>query len=565
MEQLLRRQTFSWKTTSKKGGGRGSGWTAAQVIGEALRQGDRFPHVERPLPPTILRLPCQGESTEGGDAPLTIASLMAEVDRVAKAARIVDVLGRTRRLPPTTSVLCSDVVSTPWQSADIQTDPDLRKRTDAFFRDALAWIVKDIERRGGRVIAAVVHYDESQAHMHVLSVAEHGLARDLHPGYVAKAAVLDRARGPDGKGDIPASAYHEANEAYTAATSELLDRFYQGVAVHHGLDRRSATPVRRREWLEIQLERPRGEASRLEARHDELGRGIEDRENAIATLDARIAEIGAQEDAANERAQRAQAEARESEANLSQITQRCADGETELEELIGRWRHGRGLVKDLRDEHTDLSAKVERMRTEPTDATESRDAALEAATGAEAVKEEALKAIGEREAELAEWDRALVERERAVEEDRAALQRRKERVAKRTSRASELLVSLQDAHDRIDSQQQWVDRATGDLDTTLVRMGHALTTSLAPLLESADDPVTRELLEGVLDLGMGFADAARALRERAPGPIGDLRRRVALMQRDLDALTPPDPTEREHTCEHLREGLSEDVCSRPVP
>ena len=551
MEQHFRRETFSWKATSSKGQGRDAGWTAAQVIGEALRQGDRFPHVERPLPPTPMRLPHRDDVADGpDDTSLTIASLMSEVDRVAKAARIVDVLGRVRRLPPNTSVLCSDVISTPWKSADIQTDPDLRKRTDAFFRDALAWTVEDIERRGGRVIAAVVHYDETQAHLHVLSVAEHGLARDMHPGYVAKAAVLDRARGPDGKGDIPAGAYHEANEAYTAATSELLDRFHQGVAVHYGLDRRSAKPVRKREWLEIRLERLRADTAYLETTHDNLVRAVEDRETTAAMLDARIAGLKRDVTEVQDRARHAETAARESERRLAEVQQRCTDGEVALMRLIGRWRNGRQAISGLLTQHAELTGQVEDVRMELTDvrmelteATENRDAALEATSLAEAAEEAALRAIAERERKIADRLEALEERERTLNERETMLQRQENRVAKRASKASELLVSLRNAHERVEDERRWVNRTASDLNMAAARMSHELTASLNLLLDRTDDGRARDLIEDAMGLGTRFADVPQAIRERAPRPIEGMQCRMELMQDARDALVAPDASE----------------------
>ena len=541
MEQHFRRETFSWKATTSKGQGRDAGWTAAQVIGEALRQGDRFPHVERPLPPTPMRLPHRDDVADEDDRPLpTIASLMIEVDRVAEAARIVDVLGRERRLPPNTSVLCSDVVSTPWKSANIQTDPDLRERTDAFFRDALAWAAEDIEQRGGRVIAAVVHYDENQAHLHILSVAEHGLARDLHPGYVAKAKVLDRARGAEGKGDVPADAYHEANEAYTAAMSELLDSFHRDVAVHHGLDRRSATPVRRREWSEVRLERLRADTAYLETTHDGLVRAVEDREATAAMLDARIVGLERDVNEAQDRARRAEAAAYESERKLNEVQQRCTNGEAALTTLIGRWRNGRQAIGGLLTQHAELTGQVEDVRMELTEATENRDAALEAACFAKAAEETALSTITEREREMGLRLQALEERERALDEREAMLQRQENRVAKRTSKALELLVSLRNAHVQVKDEQRWLNRTAHDLDTTIARMGHELTASLSLLLERTDDKDARNLIEDPVELGTSFADVSRSIRDRAPKPVEGMQCRMGLMQDARDALIAAD-------------------------
>ena len=546
MEQHFRRETFSWKATTSKGRGRDTGWTAAQAIGEALRQGDRFPHVERPLPPTPVRLPHWDERADGpDDAPLTIASLMIEVDGVAEAARIVDVLGRERRLPPNTSVLCSDVVSTPWKSADIQTDPDLRERTNAFFGDVLAWTVEDIERRGGRVIAAVVHYDENQAHLHILSIAEHGLARDLHPGYVAKAKVLDRARGPDGKVDISADAYHEANEAYTAAMSELLDSFHQGVAVHYGLDRRSATPVRRREWLEVRLARLREDTAYLEMTHDNLIRAVADRETAAAMLNAQIAGLEQDVTEAQARARQAETAALESERKLSKVQQRCTDGEVTLTTLIGRWRNGRRVIGGLLTQHAELAGQVENVRKELTKATEERDAALEATSLAEAAEETARQAILEREREIADRLQALEERERALDERDVTLQRREKRVVERTSKALELLVSLRNAHVQVDNERWWVNRTSREFGTAVARMGYELTTSLSLLLERTDDERAKNLIEDTMELGTTFADVSQSICERAPTPVEGIQYRMSLMQDARDALVALDAPEEQ--------------------
>ena len=571
MEQHIRREVYARQATTGKERPRDRSWTASQVVGEALRQGQRFPHVERPLPPVDL-MSGEAGSDEAVELRHTIRSVMAKVHRVAKRARIIDTMGRSRRLPPNTAVLCSDVVSTPWTVAEVRDDPDLRGFVLAYLRAVLEWIEADIARRGGRVILAVVHHDEDQMHMHVLSVAEHGLARDLHPGYVAKGKVLDRLTGPDRK--VPTGAYQEANAAYVLAMGAFLDRFHRDVASHYGLARCSAEPVRRREWLEMKLER-------LRAQTAALTRANEARQAIASALESRIAEAEVREEEALERLSRtnamaddaerraasAEADASESEARAAEAEQRCAAGEAEVQALIERWQEGRRAISDLDTQRATLSSKVDAARAKLREATSDRDATHRAADEARRAEAKALANVEMRERELEERRSALNARERSLDQREAAvgareralddrgdelyrseqeheerdraLARREERATRRINRASELLVTLEGAHEQVHSCQQRLDTTTRNLERRLSRLESDLVGRLDLLAEQTDDPDILATITAILEAGIGFARNGQWTCEGAEQSMTHMDAGLDNIRRAFDALVLP--------------------------
>ena len=571
MEQHIRREVYARKAKEGKERPRDRSWTASQVVGEALRQGKRFPHVERPLPPVDLKLDDAGTG-EAVELRHTARSVMAKVHRVAERARIIDTMGRSRRLPPNTNVLCSDVVSTPWTVAEVRDDPDLRAFVLAYLRAVLEWIEADIARRGGHVILAVVHYDEERVHMHVLSVADHGLARDLHPGCVAKGKVLDRLTGPDGK--VPTGAYEEANSAYEHAMGEFLDRFHRDVASHYGLARRSAKPVRRREWLEMKLERLRVQTAALT-------RANEARQAIAAVLESRIAEAEVREqevmdrlsrtnataDEVGKRATSAEAAASVSEARATEAAQRCADGEAKVQALIARWRRGRQAISDLDTQRTTLAMEVDAARTELREATSDRDAAIKAANKAREAEAKVLANIEMHERELDERRAALDAREHELKQREAALgpqekalddranqlrqserehekrdrkiDRREDRTLKRANRAAELAVALEISRRQIGDQQRWFNDAANELDAVFARIEGDLAGSLAVAIERTDDPRAKVLLEAILNASASFVEAGRSVCERAKLPASELGACLDSVRQACDALYGP--------------------------
>lgn len=137
-----------------------------------------------------------------------------------------------------TPVLAGYVVSTPISPARFARDPAAAAWTKRLLRASLRHLRDEAAARGGRVVSAVVHLDESRVHMHVLALPSHTpdySANRLHPGRAAHRAA--RAAGQDAV---------RASRAASAALAAFVDTYHARVAAPFGLLRRCLPRARRR-------------------------------------------------------------------------------------------------------------------------------------------------------------------------------------------------------------------------------------------------------------------------------------------------------------------------------
>ena len=183
-----------------------SEYSAADIIGEALRDEGHCPHVENPEPPRYLI---------GSEA-----ETRAMLERINEnASKYRDPVGRKMR--EDAAVLLAGVASFPRDAA--VKDPDLYKKWETMTVDYLK------NKYGDNLRAVVQHNDEEHPHIHFYVYSDTEVnAKMLHDGYK--------------NGSSPAK--------YKAGTKAFQDEYFEQVASHCGLARTG--PKRRRlsraEW-----------------------------------------------------------------------------------------------------------------------------------------------------------------------------------------------------------------------------------------------------------------------------------------------------------------------------
>ena len=324
---FFRRETYAARCQRQVGSSGRRRHDASSIIQEAFREPGYAPHVAAPLIMTLVP-----------SGPRTARAVLESVRRHVELIRITDTVGRRRPLHPATHILCSDVVSTPVEVAVTEQDPTLRSRVVTYLQAALEWTRADIEARGGKIVQAIIHLDETRWHMHVLSIAACGQAKRLHPGHAAKTR---RKAELAGSGATPGEINALADEAYRMAVRDHLNDFHAHVGHHLSLARRSDTPTASLPYVQMkrQTEFQRREAQRA---MDQLA---EEAEQAAAR-NAAVAAQGAAEMHALERERAA-------------LARRRAELEIKEDDLYGR----ESLLSDERREHKAALRDLEEART----------------------------------------------------------------------------------------------------------------------------------------------------------------------------------------------------------
>lgn len=217
------------------------GWSARDVLAEALREAGACPHVDAPQPPEVLL----------GD----LQQLADEIDREPAPK------GQRKDTP----ILLAGVLSAPWPPGDPRS---VEWRMDAIEHLRAEW--------GDRLRCVVAHNDEGRDHLHFYATAPGlGPVKGLHPGYRARSAAA--ADGEDAKAQ---------KAAYEAAMRAWQDR-YATVAGEHGMTRLG--PGRRRlsraAWLEEQrlAEHTAAIAAKLEGK----SRVLEEQRQRLIAMNSR--------------------------------------------------------------------------------------------------------------------------------------------------------------------------------------------------------------------------------------------------------------------------------------
>lgn len=202
------------------GKGKTGGHSVSTVIAEAVRALGAHPHVDSPLPPTLLF----------GCAPDAVELLANDY-----AATVKDAQGR--KLRTDSPVLLAGVVSAP----DTMTDEDWL----VFKSDAVTAL---FERYGERLRSVIEHTDEAHKHIHYYCIPLPGERFDaMNSARGAKAAAETDAKKQGLKKDQQSKL---GNDAYKADRREFQNWFFNQVGMKHGLAR--IGPGRRRlsraEW-----------------------------------------------------------------------------------------------------------------------------------------------------------------------------------------------------------------------------------------------------------------------------------------------------------------------------
>lgn len=208
---------------------RAVGWSAADLLAEAMRVKGHIPHVPHPKPPGIV-FACDERVEED---PLYVNQMANDWADSVKAVK-------GRALQKNSPVMSNGVISFP------------REREDEWlkFRDACLDYLKD--KYGDRLKLVVEHLDESHPHIHFYCVPLHGIGKDgkpwseqfgtVHEGYGESRAVRREHISKVGK-----NATNEKGKKYTKGASTgvafvdamkgFQDDFQEKVGKHFALAR----------------------------------------------------------------------------------------------------------------------------------------------------------------------------------------------------------------------------------------------------------------------------------------------------------------------------------------
>jgi hypothetical protein len=184
-------------------------WTVGDIAKEADRDPESSPHVKQRLAPVLLR----------GAPPSELERLCDEMMIEARQA------DGKRAVRSDTHVLLGAVYSLPYRPEDYL---EYREVCTQFFEDAM----KFHEKRYGKIVSAVIHFDEAMLHGHFWTLDPD--AKNLIPGWRAKREEMKRQL--DG-GASKKEAIRQGNFAYKEAMKLLQDEFFIEVGEPNGLAR----------------------------------------------------------------------------------------------------------------------------------------------------------------------------------------------------------------------------------------------------------------------------------------------------------------------------------------
>jgi hypothetical protein len=206
--------------------------TAGEVVAEIARREGFCDHVDDLVRPGDKPAP-------GPRPPVTVWGCDPETVPEIIEREIAALKARGIRAPRRdTPVLAGYVVSAPVSPSRFARDPAAAAWTKRLLRASLHHLRRETARRGGRVVSAVAHLDESRVHMHVLALPSEVpgyTANALHPGRAAR-----RAAQAAGRNAV------DASRAASAALSDFVDAYHAQVGRPFGLLRRTAARPRRR-------------------------------------------------------------------------------------------------------------------------------------------------------------------------------------------------------------------------------------------------------------------------------------------------------------------------------
>ena len=388
-----------------RSGGKG-GRSVGYVLDEAERRPGACPHVDQPGAPTVLH-------------GMSIGDLRAVHDQRAGEARQSVAGGKTRAIRQDQLTLLTAVASYPVPWSDL--DDAGRIEVEAWERRTIDWLKGQY---GDRLATVVRHSDERHPHLHAYVLPDDPAMRAglLHPGFQAKAAVMDREKPADA--EERKALNKEGDRAYREAMRGLQSSYWQDVGLPSGLARLG--PGRRRLTREAwQSEKTAAASVVVATRQYEsaLGaaRSLQERGNAfVARTHAAAAETRQEASRRLQEAKRREAEVeglkaeairrgRESilaaRRKAAEIVQSAEAAAAPLRTIGGAIGTAWSAVRDrLSDQQTRHEAEMERVRKEGERETErqrERTAEERQKTVAERNKGDAVRAsLAEKSASL---------------------------------------------------------------------------------------------------------------------------------------------------------------------
>lgn len=375
------------KTTTRQNSmtTRASGWSAADLAGEAMRLPGHCDHVAEPLPPRVL---------------FGVDPIQAAAEAEAWGDQAKESSGRAlRRNAP---VMAAGVVSFP------------RERLDDWpaFRDATVEALKD--KYGDRLRSVVEHLDEAHPHLHFYVVPKPGEAfGEVHEGYKASR----EARKEPG---------NKIREAYTSAMKGWQDWLHGAVGQRFGLERIGPARERRerdehllargqeqvlkdREQLAGELRDVRREARALERKAAELD---DVQRQRLDELRQQEAELKAARQAIDDEAKRIKAEAQA--VGLRQGRNRGykegleASSEARVGQRLGAaWRELKRLVAGDPEREAELARQREAEKTAKEQAEAKAEAEAVRARAAARAEKEIKATVEALKKQLADAEREL--------------------------------------------------------------------------------------------------------------------------------------------------------------
>ena len=206
--QFIHLETYSRKPNKK---GVGTNF----VFDEASREAGACEHVKNPQKPNLVY-------------GMPLEELRSLHDSRASAAKMTNSKGQTRGIRKDQKTLLTVVLSHP---GDDVKPGDCIASVDEWRDRSVTWLK---EKYGEKLKTVVEHTDESHPHLHAYILPDDGqmLANKLHPGEVAKSAVVSRGCGIE-KNRL-------GDKAYRAAMREWQNDYFNNVGLACGLNRLGA-------------------------------------------------------------------------------------------------------------------------------------------------------------------------------------------------------------------------------------------------------------------------------------------------------------------------------------
>jgi len=312
--------------------GGASGRSVDFVLAEAERRPDASAHVVTPTFPDIV-------------FGMSVAEVRMAHDEAVAHARDVMTNGKSRAVRVTQKTLATVVASHPATIAEVRANPATAASVADWEQRTVAWLR---EVYGDALVSVIRHTDEAHAHLHAY-ILPGGLkmkVTDMHPGHVAKAAVM--SAGPLDGEDAKAM-NRRGDKAYRAAMRKWQDAYFERVGAPCGLSRLG--PGRRRltreEWRseKHQADALRVVLQRAEALKVSGSRFISGKRDEAAVIIAEAARVKADADTRMQAAIVAQDKAVQAEKRAKGVIKRA---QQELKRLKGLGGAARALWDGLR-------------------------------------------------------------------------------------------------------------------------------------------------------------------------------------------------------------------------